>query len=72
MDNLLALFESPGVEKSNPPPQLDAAMVHQHLELLGKDEASSFLGAYKPDAIIKDLKPWNGPFIALETAQRKN
>ena len=72
MDNLLALVESLGVEKSNQPPQLDAAMAHQHLELLGKDEASSFLGAYKPNGSRKDLKPWTGPFSELETAQRKN
>ena len=72
MDNLLALFESPGVEKSNPPPQLDAAMALQHLALLGKDEASSFLGAYKPNGSRKNLKPWTGPFSELETAQRKN
>ena len=72
MKDLLALFESPGVEKSNPPPQLDAAMAHQHLALLGKDEASSFLGAYKPNGSRKDLKPWTGPFSELETAQRKN
>ena len=72
MKDLLALFESPGVEKSNPPPQLDAAMALQHLALLGKDEASSFLGAYKPNGSRKDLKPWTGPFSELETAQRKN
>jgi len=72
MDNLLALFESPGVEKSNPPPQLDAAMALQHLALLGKDEASSFLGAYKPNGSRKNLKPWTGPFSEMETAQRKN
>ena len=72
MDNLLALFESPGAEKSNPPPQLDAAMALQHLALLGKDEASSFLGAYRPNGSRKNLKPWTGPFSALDTAQRKN
>tara|TARA_B100000674_G_C37929674_1_gene957308 strand:- start:186 stop:1160 length:975 start_codon:yes stop_codon:yes gene_type:complete len=72
MENLLASFGSVGVEKSNPPPQLDAAMAHQHLALLGKDEASSFLGAYKPNGSRKDLKPWTGPFSELETAQRKN
>ena len=72
MEDLLASFGSVGVEKSNPPPQLDAAMAHQHLALLGKDEASSFLGAYKPNGSRKDLKPWTGPFSELETAQRKN
>ena len=72
MVDLLASFESVGVEKSNPPPQLDAAMALQHLELLGKDEASSFLGAYKPNGSRKDLEPWTGPFSELETAQRKN
>ena len=72
MENLLASFGSVGVEKSNPPPQLDAAMALQHLALLGKDEASSFLGAYKPNGSRKDLKPWTGPFSELETAQRKN
>ena len=72
MENLLASFGSVGVEKSNPPPQLDAAMALQHLALLGKDEASSYLGAYKPNGSRKDLKPWTGPFSELETAQRKN
>ena len=72
MENLLASLGSVGVEKSNPPPQLDAAMALQHLALLGKDEASSFLGAYKPNGSRKDLKPWTGPFSELETAQRKN
>ena len=47
-------------------------MALQHLALLGKDEASSFLGAYKPNGSRKNLKPWTGPFSELETAQRKN
>lgn len=72
MVDLLASFGSVGVEKSNPPPQLDAAMALQHLALLGKDEASSFLGAYKPNPSRKNLTPWTGPFSELETAQRKN
>ena len=35
MDILQTFFEGVGAEKSNPPPQLDAAMALQHLALLG-------------------------------------
>ena len=72
MTDFHALNGSLGVETSNQPPQLDAAMALQHLELLGKDEASTFLGAFKPNGSRKNLRPWNGVFSELETAQQKN
>ena len=53
-------------------PQLDTAMAFQHLELLGKNEDHSWLGAYKPKNSKKHLHPWTGPFSELETAQRMN